>query len=79
MLCHSRALSDASFNKKLKKKYGTGHDGFRPYTYAFSDRSQLSFTPLMLREWAIALVNYCTIVDVLKLTIFTGGECDDHQ
>jgi hypothetical protein len=72
--------SIAKRRRKLEKKYGIGHDGSGPYIYTFSDGFKLPLTPLMLREWAIALVSLLyPLSDVLRLIVFTGGECDNHQ
>jgi hypothetical protein len=40
---------------KLEKKWGNNHDGAIVYIYA--DGTKLPLTPLMIKEWARALVH----------------------
>ena len=44
----------ARFRIKLEKKWGNEHDGALAYIY--SDGTKLPLTPLMVKEWARALV-----------------------
>jgi len=60
----------ARFQIKIEKKWGNEHDG--TFAYIHTDGTKLPLTPLMIKEWARALVRdwvHCPFLPVLTILI----------